>query len=295
MKKFICIDIGGTSIKYGVLNEGGSIITKDCMDTKALEEGGVGILEKIKYIVKKYINDYSIEGICISTAGMVDPKEGKIIYSLEELIPGYTGMEIKKEVEEEFKIRCEVENDVNCAGLGETWLGAGKGSSSAVCITIGTGIGGCVIINNRLISGFSNSAGEIGYMNVDGKRFQDLASTTSLVKRVAKAKGISEKDLNGKLIFEMAKNKDEDCLKEIDYMIKSLAIGIANLCYVTNPEVIILGGGIMAQGEFIKKRLKDALSQELIKNIYDNTRIEFAKKQNDAGMIGALYNFLNKI
>ena len=92
MKKFICIDIGGTSIKYGVLNEGGSIITKDCMDTKALEEGGVGILEKIKYIVKKYINDYSIEGICISTAGMVDPKEGKIIYSLEELIPGYTGM-----------------------------------------------------------------------------------------------------------------------------------------------------------------------------------------------------------
>lgn len=294
MKKFICIDIGGTSIKYGILRETGIIIEKGNMDTDALKEGGQGIFEKIKYIISKYLKNYEVEGICISTAGMVDPKDGKILFALEHLIPGYTGMEIKKEVEKEFNIRCEVENDVNCAGLGEMWLGAGKGASSSVCLTIGTGIGGCIIINNELIHGFSNSAGEIGYMKINGEDFQNVASTTSLVKRVARLKNIAEENINGKIIFDMAKNKDQDCLKEIDYMIKSLAIGIANLSYIINPEVIILGGGIMAQEQFLKPKIEEALRKELIKTIYENTRIEFAKRQNDAGMIGALYNFLNK-
>lgn len=294
MKKFICIDIGGTSIKYGILRETGIIIEKGNMDTDALKEGGQGIFEKIKYIISKYLKNYEVEGICISTAGMVDPKDGKILFALEHLIPGYTGMEIKKEVEKEFNIRCEVENDVNCAGLGEMWLGAGKGAFSSVCLTIGTGIGGCIIINNELIHGFSNSAGEIGYMKINGEDFQNIASTTSLVKRVARLKNIAEENINGKMIFAMAKNKDQDCLKEIDYMIKSLAIGIANLSYIINPEVIILGGGIMAQEQFLKPKIEEALRKELIKTIYENTRIEFAKRQNDAGMIGALYNFLNK-
>lgn len=294
MKKFICIDIGGTSIKYGILRETGIIIEKGNMDTDALKEGGQGIFEKIKYIISKYLKNYEVEGICISTAGMVDPKDGKILFALEHLIPGYTGMEIKKEVEKEFNIRCEVENDVNCAGLGEMWLGAGKGAFSSVCLTIGTGIGGCIIINNELINGFSNSAGEIGYMKINGEDFQNVASTTSLVKRVARLKNIAEENINGKMIFDMAKNKDQDCLKEIDYMIKSLAIGIANLSYIINPEVIILGGGIMAQEQFLKPKIEEALRKELIKTIYENTRIEFAKRQNDAGMIGALYNFLNK-
>lgn len=294
MKKFICIDIGGTSIKYGILRETGIIIEKGNMDTDALKEGGQGIFEKIKYIISKYLKNYEVEAVCISTAGMVDPKDGKILFALEHLIPGYTGMEIKKEVEKEFNIRCEVENDVNCAGLGEMWLGAGKGASSSVCLTIGTGIGGCIIINNELIHGFSNSAGEIGYMKINGEDFQNVASTTSLVKRVARLKNIAEESINGKMIFDMAKNKDQDCLKEIDYMIKSLAIGIANLSYIINPEVIILGGGIMAQEQFLKPKIEEALRKELIKTIYENTRIEFAKRQNDAGMIGALYNFLNK-
>ncbi|KGJ49317.1 hypothetical protein KD33_10210 [Clostridium sp. NCR] len=294
MKKFICIDIGGTSIKYGILRETGIIIEKGNMDTNALKEGGQGIFEKIKYIISKYLKNYEVEAVCISTAGMVDPKDGKILFALEHLIPGYTGMEIKKEVEKEFNIRCEVENDVNCAGLGEMWLGAGKGASSSVCLTIGTGIGGCIIINNELIHGFSNSAGEIGYMKINGEDFQNVASTTSLVKRVARLKNIAEESINGKMIFDMAKNKDQDCLKEIDYMIKSLAIGIANLSYIINPEVIILGGGIMAQEQFLKPKIEEALRKELIKTIYENTRIKFAKRQNDAGMIGALYNFLNK-
>ena len=295
MKKFICIDVGGNSIKYGLSNEIGEFTHKGSMNTEALEKGGPGILEKIKTISKKYIANNDIEGICISTAGMVDPKEGKVVYALEHLIPEYTGMEIKKEVEKEFSIRCEVENDVNCAGLGETWLGAGQNAKSSICLTIGTGIGGCVILNNKLVHGFSNSAGEVGYMNINGESFQDLASTSSLVRKVAEIKNIPQHNISGKIIFDMAKNNDKDCLNEIDNMVKSLAIGIANICYVINPEVVILGGGIMAQEEFLKPRIDKALKETLVARVYENTKIEFAKRQNDAGMIGALYNFLCQI
>ncbi|MGX9756038.1 ROK family protein [Clostridioides difficile] len=295
MKNYVCIDIGGTSIKYGFIREDGLIIDKSSLDTEAKEKGGPGILSKIKKIVKKYIKENDIAGICISTAGMVDPLEGKIVFALEELIPNYKGMELKKEIEKEFNIKCEVENDVNCAGLGEMWLGAGKEASSSICMTIGTGIGGCVIINNKLINGFSNSAGEVGYMNMNGSTFQELASTSSLVRKVAKIKNMDENDLNGKIIFDLAKNNDEDCLKELENMIKSLAIGIANICYVINPEVVILGGGIMAQEEFLKPKIDSALKEILIERVYKNTNVEFAKRQNDAGMLGALYNFLNKI
>lgn len=294
MRKFICIDIGGTSIKYGVIDESGEIITKSSIDTEAKEKGGSGILEKVKYIISQYIDRYIVDGVCISTAGMVDPDEGKITFALPHLIPGYTGMELKKEVETEFNLRCEVENDVNCAGLGEMWLGAGNSASSAICMTIGTGIGGCVIIDKKLAHGFSNSAGEIGYMNINGKNFQDLASTSSLVKNVARRKKIEERKIDGKKIFELAKSNDIECLKEIDSMVKALAIGIANICYVVNPQVVILGGGIMAQKEFLKPRIERELKNTLIESVYKNTTLEFASKQNDAGMLGALYNYLKK-
>ncbi|WP_300697237.1 ROK family protein, partial [uncultured Clostridium sp.] len=129
----------------------------------------------------------------------------------------------------------------------------------------------------------------------NGKSLQDLASTSSLVRKIAKIKNISQQDIDGKIIFDMAKNNDKDCLNEIDNMVKSLAIGIANICYLINPEVLILGGGIMAQEEFLKPRIDKALKEILVPRIYENTKIEFAKRQNDAGMIGALYNFLSQI
>ena len=150
-------------------------------------------------------------------------------------------------------------------------------------------------LNNKLVHGFSNCAGEVGYMNINGESFQDLASTGSLVRKVARIKNISKEDINGKIIFEMAKNNDKDCLNEINNMVKSLAIGIANICYMINPEVVILGGGIMAQEEFLKPRIDKELKEILVERVYENTKVEFAKRKNDAGMIGALYNFLSQI
>ena len=262
------------------------------MDTEA-SKGGLSILEKVKDIVRNYIIEHKVDGICVSTAGMVDPKEGKIIYA-SSLIPNYIGVEIKKELEKEFKIRCEVENDVNCAGLGEFWLGAAKNSHSCVCLTIGTGIGGCVIINGKVLPGFSNSAGEVGYMKINGEDLQDVAATSKLVEKVAARKNIDKSDINGKIIFDLAKKGDIDCIEEIDKLVDNLTLGISYIVYVINPEVVVLGGGIMAQKEYLEEKIKTSLKEKLIESVYNNVRIEFAENQNNAGMLGALYNFKNR-
>lgn len=292
MKKYICIDIGGTAIKHSVIREDGQIITMSQIDTEA-SKGGLAILEKARDIIRNYIIEHKVEGICVSTAGMVDPKAGKIVYA-SSLIPNYIGIEIKKELEKEFKIKCEVENDVNCAGLGEYWLGAAKNSHSCVCLTIGTGIGGCVIIDGKVLPGFSNSAGEVGYMKINGEALQDVAATSKLVEKVAARKNINKSDINGKIIFDLAKNGDSDCIEEIDKLVDNLTLGISYIVYVINPEVVVLGGGIMAQKEYLEEKIKTSLKEKLIESVYNNVRIEFAENQNNAGMLGALYNFKNR-
>lgn len=247
----------------------------------------------MKLIISEYIKGNEISGICISTAGMVDPIKGKIVHA-SDLIPNYTGTEIKNTLEKEFNLRCEVENDVNCAGLGELWRGAGVGVTSCICITVGTGIGGCIIIDNKVLHGFSNSAGEIGYMNINNSTFQEIASTRVLVKNVAVRKGINCDDINGKEIFDLAKNGDKDCIEEIDSLIDALTLGISNMVYIINPEVVILGGGIMAQKVYLKEKIEKSLKNKLIERVYKSTKLKFAENENSAGMIGALYNFLNR-
>ena len=270
MKFYVSIDIGGTSIKHGILDENIKFITSGEVATEA-QKGGKNILEKVINIVSEYKKEYTLSGICISTAGMVDCEKGEIIHA-SDLIPNYTGTQIKKTLEDIFSIPCEVENDVNCAGLAEYFSGSAKGSSISLCLTIGTGIGGSIIINDRVFHGFSGSACEVGYMNMFKGKFEDLGATSILVKKVAKLKNCSENHIDGKLIFEMAKNNDEDCIKAIDEMVDVLGMGIANICYVINPEVVVLGGGIMAQKDYLYDKIRLSLDKYLIPTISSKTK-----------------------
>lgn len=295
---YICIDIGGTSIKYGVLNEKGEIFLEGKIKTKITLNDN-SILKDVKDVIRKIKKEYSkyeINGICVSSAGVVDSELGKIIFS-GPTIPNYTNTEIKKEIEKEFGLQCEVENDVNCAGLGEYWLGAGKGKKSMVCVTIGTGIGGSIILDGKLLKGTGFTAGEIGYMNVNGNHIQEIASTTALVDLVhkrKKEKGISVK-LNGLEIFGLAKKGDEICIEAIDTILENLSIGLVNIIYLLNPEIIVIGGGIAEQKEYLQKKIIEKVNKKLISDSFRKTKIEMAQKGNNAGLFGALYNFLNKI
>ena len=289
MKEYVCIDIGGTAIKAGVLDENARIIEQLNIPTEAMQ-GGSYVLARVKKIIERYIVLRKITGICISTTGMVDAAQGSIIYANENM-PGYMGINLKKEIERTFGILCEVENDVNCAGLAEYRSGAAKGSHVALILTIGTGIGGSIIMDGEVYHGFSNSACEVGYMHMNDSDFQTLGAASILTKKVSEWKGETEKKWDGYHIFEEAKKGDKLCLLAIDEMVDILGEGIANICYVINPEVVVLGGGIMAQEQFLKERVECAVKRYLVSSIEEHTKIVFAKHQNDAGMLGAFYHF----
>lgn len=293
MKKYVSIDIGGTAIKYGIIDEEGQILCRREMKTEA-HKGGPAILEKALAIVEELSTRETVSGICISTAGMVDTEKGEIFYAAP-LIPNYAGTKFKETMEQRFGLPCEVENDVNCAGLAEAVSGGAKGSRVSLILTIGTGIGGCAIIDGKVFHGAGNSACEIGYMHMDGSDFQTLGAASILTKRVAVLKQEPAEMWNGYRIFEEAKKGDVQCIQAIDEMTDVLGKGISNICYVLDPEVIVLGGGIMAQEEFLRGRIENALKKYLVPSIAAHTRIEFAKHRNDAGMLGAFYNFRSKV
>lgn len=292
MKKYVCIDIGGTAIKYGLIADEGKILCRYEQKTEA-RKGGPAILEKTLRIVEDFRRTEEIDGICISTAGMVDIEKGEIFYSAP-LIPDYAGTKFKEIMETRFRVPCEVENDVNCAGLAEYAAGASKGSKVAVMLTIGTGIGGSIIINGEVFQGYSGSACEVGYMRMGGNDFQTLGAASILTKKVAQWKQEPEERWSGYHIFEEAKKGDELCNRAIDEMVDVLGQGIANICYVVNPEVVVLGGGIMAQKEFLREKIENAVGTYLVSGIAKHTRIAFAQFGNDAGMLGAFYHFCKR-
>lgn len=292
MNYYVSIDIGGTSIKYGLLKEDGEIVQKADMDTEAAK-GGRELQNKVFHIIRAYRARYPLSGVCISTAGMVDCEKGEVFFS-GELIPEYQGTKWKEDIEKTFSLPCEVENDVNCAGLAEYKTGAARGSRVAVCLTVGTGIGGCALIDGNVFHGCSSSAMEIGYLYAGEADFQTLGAASILSRKVAERKKDAAGSWDGVRIFEAAKAGDEICVAAIDEMCDVLGRGIADICYVLNPEVVVLGGGVMAQKEYLRPRLQAALERYLKPVICRRTRLEFAHHRNDAGMRGAFFHFMDR-
>lgn len=291
MKKYVSIDIGGTAIKYGLISADGMIISRGETPTEA-ERGGPWILKKAITITERLYQEQNqeIAGICISTAGIVDTKKGLIRHAAP-MIPRYTGICLKDAMQQQFSLPCEVENDVNCAGLAEYLTGAGKESDPMLMLTIGTGIGGCLVTGGHVYHGVSYSACEVGYMHMKDSDFQTLGSASSLVRRTARRRQEPEEDWNGVRIFSEAQLGNSVCVQAIDEMADVLGLGIANLCYVLNPQTVVLGGGIMAQEDYLRDRIQRAVESYLIKSIAANVTITFAKHRNDAGMLGAFYHF----
>lgn len=289
MTFYACIDIGGTMIKYGLVDQTGKLMHTAKRPTEAYL-GGKGIIQKVMAIVDQYLADYDLSGIAISSAGMVDPEEGAIFYSGPQ-IPNYAGTQFKQVLEKKYHLPCEIENDVNCAGLAEVISGSAKNSQITVCLTIGTGIGGCILLGEEIFRGYSNSACEVGYMHMNGHEFQQLGATTALVEKVANRKQDKMAEWNGYRIFESAKAGDQICIDAIDEMVDVLATGIANICYVMNPQTIVLGGGIMEQEGYLKEKMEGAIKRQLVSSLAEKTTIVFAEHKNDAGLLGAYYHF----
>lgn len=288
--KAICVDIGGTAIKYGVLEKINQeskvyVIKKWSIDWNPHKTDGTGVAELVYSLIKEKLEEYNIELIGISTAGVVDVEKGLIKYANEN-IPNYTGFELKKELEKLSNCKVSVENDVNCAALAEYYQGSSSRTQSSICLTIGTGVGGGVIVDGKLLRGHRHSAMEVGYIPIEDSTLERLGSTSGLVKRCHDR--LNNNDyLNGEMIFNLALNQgNEICLEEIDNLVSSLAEGLKIICHVIDPEVIVLGGGIMHQEEYLIPRIQEQLNQ----NLSNEVTVKSAKHLNNAGLVGAFYN-----
>ncbi len=292
MGTYISVDIGGTEIKYGLLSEDGVFLWHDSTPTEAAR-GGFFLMEKVEEIIGSLMW-CGIAGICISTAGMVDSVQGKILYANSN-IPGYAGMEVKKRLEETFHIPCEVENDVFCAGMAEYKSGAAAGSRLALCLTVGTGIGGCLLADGAVLRGAGYSAGSVGYLHMpDGRTFEETASVTALVRKVAERKREDAALWNGRKIFDGIAGRDGICVAAVDEMADLLGLGIADICYLFNPEAVVLGGGIMRQEKYLLPRIRASLDRYLNPVVASRTKLRAAVHRNEAGMLGAFYHFKDR-
>lgn len=287
--RILCFDIGGTFIKYGLCDENFNLLEKDKIPTLA-ENGGQSIIERVIDIIEQYD---SIDRVAVSTAGQVDSENGIVVYSTDN-IPYYTGMRVKSLIENKTGIPTFVENDVNSAALGEAHFGAAKGVSDFICLTLGTGIGGAIFLNNKLYKGSASSAGELGHMIIHsgGKQctcggegcYECYASASSLIKAVNK---VSPVELNAFQIFEKENIEKPEIRSEIDKWIDEIIVGLVNIIYIFNPSMIVLGGGIMNE-DYIIELIDRKIYTRLMDN-FKNVKIVRPKLGNDAGMIGAAY------
>ena len=285
MKKYLAFDIGGTKIKWGILNEEGAILEKASFDTR--RESEESFLENIIKIALERKNE--VEGVAISMPGFIDSVNGipKVCYAIRCI----EGKCITKIIEEKTGLKASVENDGKCVALAEKFNGNATECSDFVCVTIGTGIGGGIYVNNKLLRGSTFQGGEFGFMRCNEKgMYSNTASTLALIKEYMKYKNL-DKAVDGQVVFEEGE-KDPKVKEIINEWYGLIATGIYNLSATLNPEKILIGGGVSEREEFIEEVVNALENIEAWKDV--KCVIERCKHKNDAGMIGAVYNFLNE-
>lgn len=297
MKKYLSLDVGGTNIKYGILNEEGEILYKDKFPTEKNKEK---FLETIVNLAEKYKKEENIQALALSMPGVIDTKRGHLITAgaLFELYD----FGLKDYFEKALGIPVAIDNDVNCVALAEKWLGSGKDSDNFICIAIGTGIGGAIVIDGKLYRGHRFAAGEFGFAlsrtRDDGDtRHTSLSLTAStqggLIRAYKKLTGI---EINGEEIFDRYQKGEKEATKVFIDFYENLSVGIFNLIYSLDPEKVLIGGAISENKivmEELQKHVVDIKNAHRDMKNLEVAKIEPCKFNNDSGIIGALYNYLS--
>lgn len=296
MKYAIGIDIGGTNLRIALISEVGRVIKKIKVPS------GERILETLLDSIARIINR-DVVGIGIGVAGLIDHEKGTVLRSPN--LPAIEGINLAETLKERFKIPVSIENDANVAALGEKWLGAGKEFKNFVHLTIGTGIGGGVIYNEKLM----NISAEIGHMVIVASGTPCSCGNNGCLETYASAKAILSKAINSlergteSILRELYGGNFYRLTSEDIYMSalegdglsrailreagKHLGIGITNIINIFSPQAIVLSGGLIgAWNIYVQEAIKEA-SQRSFKILFDKTRIIPSILKDDAGIIGA--------
>ncbi|MCC8068097.1 MAG: ROK family protein, partial [Clostridiales bacterium] len=283
----LAVDIGGSSLKIGIF-AGDHLIYENESDNDG-KKGADHLIHHLIAIIEEAKSSYRIPSVGLSVSGQIDARNGKVLFGTEA-VPGFTGTPLRQIVEEACRLPIYMENDANCAALGEAVYGAGKEYDSFLCLTYGTGVGGGIIMNRRIWNGQNGCAGELGHMVlhaggtpcVCGRSgcYEAYASTTALISRVFLRTGMK---MNGREIFQ--KFEQPEVREEIDLWIDEITEGLISLLHIFNPAAVLLGGGIMQQDYVFEEVKYRTLSRAL--PTFRETRILRAALGNRAGIYGA--------
>ncbi|MBM6854893.1 ROK family glucokinase [Mediterraneibacter glycyrrhizinilyticus] len=311
MKYCIGVDIGGTTVKMGLLKESGEILDKWEITTDTSDEGSA-ILPNIAASIEKKIEEHQVDKADIIGVGAGVPapvtSEG-IVNGSANL--GWNYKEVKKELEELTGLKAEIGNDANVAALGEMWKGGGAGEKNMIMVTLGTGVGGGVIIDGRILVGQNGAGGEIGHLCVNYEEtdkcgcgnkgcLEQYASATGIVRLAKRKLGqdlrptiLTKEDITAKDVFDAVKAGDE-IAKEIAVEFGTyLGHALANLAAVTDPAVFVIGGGVSKAGEVLIPYIQQPYMEHAF---FANRKVRFtlATLGNDAGICGAAKLVIDK-
>ncbi len=317
---YLVFDVGATTIKYAWMTVAGAIIEKGKITTPLGDGHGLNdFVEAIGTVYDSYKKKDSVDGIAMGIPGQIDVEKGIV----------YNGGGIKYLhnmcLMDEVGKRCDnvpvaLENDGKCAALAEVWMGNAKDVDHACVLVFGTGIGGAVIHDRKVIHGKHLLAGEVSYMFEDMTRedFNNLPkgeglmekismfevadtlpytwatkrSTINMCYRIAKAKKLTLDQVTGEKVYEWAKQGDELCIEILEDTYFSIAKQCLSLYVTFDPEVILIGGGISSEPEFIKGINRYLTELKRLSSVYKDVRIDVCKYKNDSNLYGALYNFM---
>jgi glucokinase len=319
-KWIVGVDLGGTTTKLAFINMNGEIGHKWEIPTDNSNEGQ-NITRNISDAINQKLEELKVQksklvGIGMGAPGPVDYETG-IIRNVVNL--GWKdNFPLQESLQSLTDLPAAIENDANCAALGEMWNGAGKGAKDLVCVTLGTGVGGGVIANGNIVQGINGAGGEIGHITSIpfggapcncGKSgcLETIASATGIVRLASielskdEAKGqlveifAENGQVTAKDVFDSARNGDQQAKKIVDEVAFHLGFALANIANTLNPEKIVLGGGVSRAGEILLDAVKATFSMFAFSSVRESTNLTLATLGNDAGVIGAAWLIKNKL
>jgi len=308
---YIGIDIGGTNIKGGIVSEKGEMIEFLSLDCAA--EGGQAVLETTIILISELTQKakdkkITLKGIGVGTPGVVDEKFGGVIDGCPN-IKGWRGIKFMPVLKEKFNLPVFSHNDATIMANGELCFGAAKGKQDVICITLGTGIGGGIIVGGKVYDGVTRYAGEVGHMIIvaNGRAcncgsfgcWETYASATGIIKNALEAikenpnsilANIYKKnpaDINPKNIFDLAQKGDELSIKLFDQACFYIGIGLSNLINIFNPDTIVIGGGISKTGKVLFDKIQEVVNKHGMGLSVKSAQIVPAAFHEKSGVIGA--------
>lgn len=313
MKYYIGIDLGGTFVKAGVVDENCNIVAKASVDSADVAGDAEKVADRMAECARQALANANltmddVESIGIGTPGSVDPNTGMIIYANNL---NFLNTPMRQYLEARTGKKIYLENDANVAAYGEVLAGAAKGYNDAIVITLGTGVGGGIIIDGKIYSGFNHFGGELGHaVIVKGGRqctcgrkgcLEAYSSATALIKMTQEAMEANKdsklwevaktlEEVNGKTAFDAMRLGDPVVAEVVNQYIQYLGCGLANYVNIFQPEILLIGGGISKEGETLLAPLREILKEETygISGV-KSTTLKTCALGNDAGTIGAAF------